>query len=61
MNLTFLPEALECDVLVIGVGAGGLSTAITARKLSCIDRPTIRREYRSITAAAYSQPSAVQM
>src|SRR6187549_1693441 len=23
---------LECDVLVIGAGAGGLSTAITARK-----------------------------
>ena len=29
--------------------------------LSCIDQPTMRREYRSSTAAAYSQPSAVQM
>jgi hypothetical protein len=28
--------------------------------LSCIDQPMIRREYRSSTAAAYSQPSAVQ-
>lgn len=26
------PQALACDVLVIGSGAGGLSTAITARK-----------------------------
>jgi succinate dehydrogenase/fumarate reductase flavoprotein subunit len=30
-NVTTLPD-LECDVLVIGAGAGGLSTAITARK-----------------------------
>ncbi len=29
--------------------------------LSCIDQPTMRREYRSSTAATYSQPSAVQM
>ena len=26
------PSALTCDVLVIGSGAGGLSTAVTARK-----------------------------
>ena len=29
--------------------------------LPCIDQPTMPREYSSSTAAAYSQPSAVQM
>ncbi|MBJ9984911.1 FAD-dependent oxidoreductase [Acinetobacter sp. S40] len=29
---TPLPEQLECDLIVVGAGAGGLSTAITARK-----------------------------
>jgi len=32
VNTTPLSPALECDVLVIGAGAGGLSTAISARK-----------------------------
>ena len=26
------PNTLQCDVLVVGAGAGGLSTAITAKK-----------------------------
>ncbi|MEQ1105026.1 FAD-dependent oxidoreductase [Acinetobacter ursingii] len=29
---TQLPQQLECDLIVVGAGAGGLSTAITARK-----------------------------
>lgn len=29
--------------------------------LSCMDQPTMRREYRSSTAATYSQPSAVRV
>jgi hypothetical protein len=37
------------------------SLTILACMVSLIDHPTMRREYRSITAAAYSQPSAVQM
>lgn len=32
MNENSRPAELECDVLVIGAGAGGLATAITARK-----------------------------
>ncbi len=31
MNTT-LPQQLECDLVVVGAGAGGLSTAITAKK-----------------------------
>jgi hypothetical protein len=34
---------------------------ILAWMVSLMDQPAMRREYRSITAAAYSQPSAVQM
>ncbi|AXJ90258.1 hypothetical protein DKP84_09070 [Acinetobacter pittii] len=29
---TKLPQQLECDLVVVGAGAGGLSTAITAKK-----------------------------
>ncbi|MBC7377276.1 MAG: hypothetical protein H7346_07560 [Burkholderiaceae bacterium] len=37
------------------------SLTILACIVSLMDQPTIRREYRSITAAAYSQPSVVQI
>lgn len=33
MDTRITPRSLECDLLVIGSGAGGLSTAITATKL----------------------------
>lgn len=32
-NISSEPQELRCDLLVVGSGAGGLSTAITARKL----------------------------
>jgi succinate dehydrogenase/fumarate reductase flavoprotein subunit len=53
MNHASTPPASDCDVLVIGAGAGGLSTAITARKLG-LDVIVVEKEPVFGGTAAFS-------
>ena len=53
MTTAKLADGLTCDVLVIGSGAGGLSTAITARKLG-LDVIVIEKEAYFGGTTAYS-------